>query len=997
MKKLIARYWGIALVLAVLAGLLVPAMPVSAGDTAWSGVATPSVGGGKLTANTNVSFLQMAADGTTMFVYDNVGKTLMKSADGGMTWSGLGYGAGLNTKTLTALAISSGFATDNTLVAADFAAGAAVVYMSTDGGKNWFSPIVLPVATAAVATLAVGPDYQGGTRVLVGTSTGAGGGALYSWISRTFTITTEAITNSAGGGGDVVAAAMSPNFLGDGELLAVVANATVTELHAKLAANAWDLNTGRVGFTGIVAAVGMTAVMDFGADYAFSGNAYVLVGFSGSASDDLWRANIGTAAALAADMGIGGAATVTPVYSVDVKGNITDGTVYVGYAANAGVASATGLTGGAVWTGFNAKGPSGTNSTIVKVTAAGLIAGTSGVGSAISMSTDNNVTYNMVSLISFSNLATLAFTDLKVVDSNTMFLLAKDGAYSVVFKTTSAGATWSGVYNNSAAPAVGVFGVFPSPAYATDSTLYVPLDNLTVRKSVNGGNSYTTAIVGGVPNVTAFAAVDGTNFFVGSAGGLIYKSGRFVNFATLPAPETATSIVVASNGDVVAGGSAGNVYRSTDDGVTFASLGAGGVGAITVALDSAYATNKVVYAGSTTGVSRYDVAWTAISGASTAAAIVVSNDGNLYYGGAAGGVKRALNPTTPDQGWDVLPVAVAQVAKLGIVNTLLSGTAWQHDIYALQTGVAGDATYPYTARIMAFSDKLTNPMAISTPAANATVSTTQQITWAAYPGLPAGTGILYDVQIAQDAAFTLGVQNSNAQLGTLWTNPVLLAGTTYYVRVRVTAANPLLSNWSPAVKFSVKLVQAGNDIIRNVAPVPGATDVALKPAFQWTAVDRAVSYNLQVADNPVFVNPLDNQTGLNTNVWLETKTLDPGKTYYWRVQAVAADGTTSDWFQFTFSTAAPVPTTTVAPTTVTTTAAPITLPAQTVTLTPPAAPKFFDPISGLYFNTQSDLQQYQAQHPSATPSTPAYIWVIIVIGAVLVIAVIVLIARTRRV
>ncbi|MDD5702920.1 MAG: hypothetical protein PHU23_12825, partial [Dehalococcoidales bacterium] len=33
----------------------------------------------------------------------------------------------------------------------------------------------------------------------------------------------------------------------------------------------------------------------------------------------------------------------------------------------------------------------------------------------------------------------------------------------------------------------------------------------------------------------------------------------------------------------------------------------------------------------------------------------------------------------------------------------------------------------------------------------------------------------------------------------------------------------------------------------------------------------------------------------------------------------------------------------------------------------------------------------------APPTTPAYIWVIIAIGAVLVIAVIVLIARTRRV
>jgi hypothetical protein len=1027
MKKLIARYWGIALVLAVLVGLLVPAAPVSAGDTAWSTVATPSTGGTKITTNTSVDFLEVAADGKTMFTYDNLGMKLRRSTDGGMTWSTAqgALGTGLNGKTLTAFALSSGYATDNTLMAADFAGGVAVVYMSTDGGMNWFSPFALPITTVMVVTLAVGPDYQGGTRAEIGTADGAGGGALFSWISRTFTITNE----SAGtlGAGDVIAAAMSPSFLADGQLLALVATAAGTTLNAKLAANAWNASTNPVGFTGIVAAVGMRAKMAFGADYQFSANPIVLVGFSGSASDDLYRARVGTAPVqTAADLGISGAATVTPVNSIAVKGNLSDGTVYVGLVGAATVAKATGVSGTAVWSAPSLKGPLGNNA-IVRVTAGGLIVGTGGnfaaipavPGSAIYLSTDDNATYNLVSMVSWTSTAAVTFTKLAVVDSNTYFVLATEASgYSVVYKTTDGGTTWMGIF----ASATQVLGVYPSPMYATDSTVYIPLTNLTVYKSVNGGTSFSIAIVGGTAPMTAFVAVDGTNFFAGSAGGLIYKSNRFVTFGTIA--QNANSIAVGSNGNVVVGGILGEVYVSTNDGVTFTAQTAGGVGAIDVVLDPNYATNGVIYAADAgtvaTGVRRLNPLPVQLDTAPVmGTAAVVSNDGNLYYGGLV--VRRALNPTigatAGAQGWDTMTnanlvgwPAGANVLDMGIVNTLISGTAYVHDLYALVNGVAADATYPYAGRLVVVSDKLTNPVALATPANNSNISTSQNFTWTAYPNIPAGVAVRYDVQFASDAAFTLGAVMTAAPVAGTLLSPLgvaavvgLVPGSTYYWRVRVAAATPLLSNWSPGSKFTVKLLQSGNDITgginSQIAPAPGATGVAVKPTFSWASVDQAVSYNLQVADNPVFVNPLDNQTGLNTNVWLETKTLDPGKTYYWRIQAVTADGIVSDWFQYDFTTAVPPPT---APTpTVTVTAPaqpPITLPAQTVTVTPPPSPKFFDPASGLYFNTQAELQQYQAQHATpATPATPAYIWVIIVIGAVLIIAVIVLIARTRRV
>jgi hypothetical protein len=227
----------------------------------------------------------------------------------------------------------------------------------------------------------------------------------------------------------------------------------------------------------------------------------------------------------------------------------------------------------------------------------------------------------------------------------------------------------------------------------------------------------------------------------------------------------------------------------------------------------------------------------------------------------------------------------------------------------------------------------------------------------------------------------------------------LTPGGDYIWRVRVTAPNT--SKYSAVTKFSILLTQPGGDITGGgfrIAPAAGATNVPTKPVFQWSAVLGAVSYDLQVADNPVFVNPLDAQTGLNTTVWAYTKTLEPGKVYYWRVRAVAASGTASAWENGTFTTAVPVttaPPTTAPPAVTVTQPAP---PAVTVTVSPPA--RFFDPNSGLYFNSQAELSAYQAANPpgeTTTPATPAYIWVIIVIGAILVIAVIVLITRTRRV
>jgi len=67
------------------------------------------------------------------------------------------------------------------------------------------------------------------------------------------------------------------------------------------------------------------------------------------------------------------------------------------------------------------------------------------------------------------------------------------------------------------------------------------------------------------------------------------------------------------------------------------------------------------------------------------------------------------------------------------------------------------------------------------------------------------------------------------------------------------------------------------------------------------------------------------------------------------------------------------------------------------TFTTGATGAFCCPQDGLCFDTQAELEAHNAENYPAQPTTPFWVWIVIAIGAVLVIVVIVLIFRTRRV
>jgi hypothetical protein len=202
-----------------------------------------------------------------------------------------------------------------------------------------------------------------------------------------------------------------------------------------------------------------------------------------------------------------------------------------------------------------------------------------------------------------------------------------------------------------------------------------------------------------------------------------------------------------------------------------------------------------------------------------------------------------------------------------------------------------------------------------------------------------------------------------------------MPGRTYYWRVRHSSADNANFNspWSEARSFTIESpISFGL-----TAPAIGATGVTTQPTFVWASYEGAIGYEVAVSEDQSFAI-LDWSHSVDSTFYKteEKDMLAYSTTYYWRVRGVtgpapsrkAAPG--GPWVTGIFTTEA-------AP-------APPPPPPVVIEPTPPAPPPQIVtvevPVPG---------------PPQAIPAT--LLWAIVSIGAVLIIALIVLIVRTRRV
>lgn len=112
----------------------------------------------------------------------------------------------------------------------------------------------------------------------------------------------------------------------------------------------------------------------------------------------------------------------------------------------------------------------------------------------------------------------------------------------------------------------------------------------------------------------------------------------------------------------------------------------------------------------------------------------------------------------------------------------------------------------------------------------------------------------------------------------------LLAGFTYFWRVRANAPGSVTTDWSEVRAVTIAQ-QAGAAPNRNFYTSP--------PTLTWNRVSGASQYHIQLADNSGFNSPI-----IDTNLNALSINAPPGLTtgvYYWRVQAQSATGAWSLW------------------------------------------------------------------------------------------------------
>ncbi|AHB14015.1 fibronectin type III domain-containing protein [Dehalococcoides mccartyi] len=692
-----------------------------------------------------------------------------------------------------------------------------------------------------------------------------------------------------------------------------------------------------------------------------------LATMSGQGDIYLWYGG----AAKTIDLNVSGLDTETEVSDIDGAGGVGTAKLIIGgylnsmaYGPNTWY-SADGLT-------FTktSKAPTGDDSwydedvTVLALadfaTSGKALAGTGGWDCAVSYTADFGKTWNQISMLR------QAINEVANIAGN-LFVVTYDYVEQSVWRLS--GGVYERVFSTSMVDEDGDIDVAVSPA--GDAVFVAALGGTMIWRSLDNGQTFA-AQVSSITTANPSATIN--SWFVSNANTILVGGDNVVYqtstngvlwFARTCAVGTVTSFAVSTDGStLVAAGSAGKVSKSTDGGVTWSTASAAAPTVSAVSLVTFQnGSNSVVYlTGENGGAFKYDFAattpaWVQIDNAVTTgetfdsgAYADVDNGVGIFSGIASGGnVLYVLDGT-----WDnVIRITnVGTSYKAGIIPApATAGSA---------TKLIGAAAPGANVLYGIFDDELyvyTDKMAVPVANVQATKITTTgfTITWDALNVDNSNITVEYYIVITDAATAVKVCYGLPTGAGTTTATTLKVTGLdedTVY-QISVWAVDPVMSFVGTA---SVATQPEKLTYTFNLMPTNGASNVPVKPVFAWDSVSTAVSYDLVLSTDPTFADATKvlATKNLTTNYWAYDGTLSNSTSYYWKVRVNTANST-SEWFPAVF-------------TTVKADAAPVEVnnpPA--ITLTVPQA------------------------------ETPAYIWLIVAVGAVLTVAVIVLIVRTRRV
>jgi len=348
-------------------------------------------------------------------------------------------------------------------------------------------------------------------------------------------------------------------------------------------------------------------------------------------------------------------------------------------------------------------------------------------------------------------------------------------------------------------------------------------------------------------------------------------------------------------------------------------------------LDEEFSSNGFVYAASDRSLS--DVYRWTIGGAPewkelnrpttvTTGLCGMIQKGGVLYGAfqLQEGIARLLTPhleTIRPSDWDTLPCPDVSnfTVKLGSLKATVKEKEnveiWvidYHDYFNGDVSRYDNKTYYDVGRLWVFTDgfSLQTPWANSPPppatdSIPCDVCTCEAVQFCFHWRMLPSTET-YDLWIALDEDFTAIVHKEDNITPTdkyspSWCPeaglPRFICGETYYWKVRSnesTEGDRIRSRWSPPLKFKVKECSA-EEGVTYLAPIlltppVGSNDIARSPVFTWEGFPPTTEYEFILAKDEALTDVLA-QEKLSTTHYQYQRQLDWGATYYWQVRATA--------------------------------------------------------------------------------------------------------------
>ena len=515
-----------------------------------------------------------------------------------------------------------------------------------------------------------------------------------------------------------------------------------------------------------------------------------------------------------------------------------------------------------------------------------------------------------------------------------MFITTKNTSVgdTSLWRTETEGNTWERVYCSTLTASADT--LTPTCVFNTVKTasggavVLAQIGGTGVIPSTDDGATFRfdpwNPTIGNVPAyITAFAVADVSTYYAGDANGVVRKwtddSGGWTpsTESDIPSTDTVKDLVLTDGGDIYVGTDQGGVYKDSGGDLAFVQVGPSkpGVSGDIVHVASNPCDDNFVYAGikgSAKGIWRFDLSdeeaaeWEQIAGtevgdiSSIACSDCIGMDGVLYAVSESQGIGwRSINPASTKE------ETVFEKMESGL--TISAGDSVRRGLKLVSAPnilfAVGGASY---TQIWIASDE-TVKMKLLAPEDGSIAGDIMQDE--AFLGrarvMLEWKDILraesYEVQIGFDEELNSPVDISYYDGGTRYSNGTVKVvypwfGTKYYWRVRVgkagpggTVGAPYSSQWSETWSFITPLGPA-LAMPELLGPKAGKENVGLKPLLQWNSSVAATGYELMLAANCDWNNPVLNLSGESAisgdTAYQITFDLAKNTSYCWQVRGV---------------------------------------------------------------------------------------------------------------